>query len=102
MSDALNKLAAQFAESNREEQKRLHQELMGLRHILSAIVLQAGGTYVLSNLCRLSTCPDDTLEFEVDDYNRCLKIRRIGKDTPKADADVPPIPCAPSLPDWML
>lgn len=42
MSDAINTLAVQFAAQNREDQRALRDELRGLRHILSAIVVQQG------------------------------------------------------------
>lgn len=102
MSDVINKLAMQFAEQNREDQRYLRGELAGLRHILSAVVAQAGGELVLGDRARMVASPDDTLEFRQDTWNRCLRIRRSG-DRPAGRSVVrPAVVSGDRLPDWML
>ncbi len=97
MSDAINKLAIQFAESNRDEERWRHGELRSLRHLLSAVVLQNGGEIVLGDRSRLMARPDDVLEFQVDTFNRCLRIRR-----PSRLPEVTKFEKPDQLPDWML
>lgn len=99
MSDAVNRLAVQFAEQNREDQRGLRGELAGLRHILSAILLQQGGEFVLDDRCRLLATPDDELRFAVDTWNRCLRITRMSG---KRAADPVVERVGERLPDWML
>lgn len=98
MSDVINSLAVQFAELNREDQRYLRGELAGLRHILSAVVAQAGGEFVLNDRCRMLARPDDDLSFQVDTWNRCLRIRRQGG----GPVVTPPVVSGDRLPDWML
>lgn len=99
MADALNKLAVQFAEQNREDQRGLRGELAGLRHVLSAILLQQGGGFVLDDRCRMLATPDDELGFVVDTWNRCLRITRMsGQRAPEPVVER----VEERLPDWML
>lgn len=98
MSDAINKLAVQFEQEFRERNRDRAEELIGLRHLLSAVVLQAGGELVLGDRDRMAARPDDKLEFVVDTWNRCLRIRRPG-DRPVVR---PAVVACDRLPDWML
>jgi hypothetical protein len=88
----------QMEQAFRERVRVRTDELLGLRHILSAIVAQAGGEFVLDDRARMLARPDDDLSFVVDTWNRCLRIRRQGArpvvQTPVVSGD--------RLPDWML
>ena len=97
MSDAITKLAIQFAEANRDEQRWLRDERNGYRHLLAAAVLQNGGELVLDDRSRFAATPDDVLEFRVDTWNRCLRIR-----CPSRAPEATKVEKAGKLPDWML
>lgn len=102
MSDVINKLAMQFAEQNREDHRALRDEVRELRHILSAVVLQAGGELVLGDRDRMAARPNDDLEFLVDTWNRCLRIRRSGDRPAGRQVVRPAVVSGDRLPDWML
>lgn len=100
VSDAINSLADQFEEQYREDHRELRAELAGLRHILSALVLQAGGELRLGDRDRLQAQPDDELAFRLDTDNRCLVIRRSSgrPSVPRPTGER----SGERLPDWML
>jgi hypothetical protein len=98
MSDVINSLAVQFEQEFRERQRDRAEELNSLRHLLSAVVLQAGGELVLGDRDRMAARPDDVLEFRPDTWNRCLRIRRL-VERPVVRA---PVVSGDRLPDWML
>lgn len=104
MSDAINKLAAQFAEANRQDKKRLANELRGLRQLLSAIVLQQGGEYAVGDRARMAARPDDEMEYMLDTKNRSLRIRRVDSPLlpPGSGDGASEVAGGSSIPDWML
>lgn len=94
MSDAMARYVAA-----KQEQEWRSRELSAMRHLLSAIVLQQGGGFVLDDRCRMLATPDDELQFVVDTWNRCLRITRMS-----GQRAVEPVAerVEERLPDWML
>jgi hypothetical protein len=101
VADALNKLAVQFAEANRQEQWSLRRERDEFFRILVAAIRANGGELHLSNLYMDAGSPGDRIESWYDSDNRCWRYRVVNVRLRAA-----PEPVAERaegrLPDWML
>ena len=86
MADALNKLAAQFAEAGRRETEFVRRERDEFFRVLVAVIRSHGGELHLSRLYLDAGSPGDRIESWMDEDNRCWRYRvvnvRIGAVEP--------------------